>query len=395
MDAELIPPVLIDDDGELDEVRRLLDELEIEYAVASSSGSDRASLLISNARHALARATGVAADRSLSGGFHLVVAEKISRRAQRELERVRPDFLVQRPVDPAPLRLVVLHALYSGPERRRSPRVAMSAVVRCRAGVVSRAATLVELSQSGCRLTSGQTLRCGQLLTVIVPRELTVSRRLSIEGCVVAVAPAGELDPRRQAYSIQFQRVDAETRRALREVMVMHGLGSAILQPHPRPGSVEGDHGASACAEASEDAPAAASASEMDAALTTPSERRVGPRGKFKRRVLAAARGGANILIGRDLSVGGMRVDPHPALNVGDDFKLVIHGHVRKHPLVVKAFVARDEGGDGCVLQFHAMTSQASAQLERIIDSLPCLRSPGRGGAAGPNVVVSEVVEDS
>jgi hypothetical protein len=90
-----------------------------------------------------------------------------------------------------------------------------------------------------------------------------------------------------------------------------------------------------------------------------------------------------------------MRVDPHPALNVGDDFKLVIHGHVRKNPVVVKAFVARDEGGDGCVLQFHAMTPQASAQLERIIDSLPCLRSSGRGDAAGPNVVVSEVVVES
>jgi hypothetical protein len=395
MDAELIPPVLIDDDGELDEVRRLLDELEIEYAVAGSSGCDRASLLISNARHSLARATGTAADRPLSGVFHLVVAEKISRRAQRELERVRPDFLVQRPVDPAALRLVVLHALYSGPERRRSPRVAMSAVVRCRAGLVSRAATLVELSERGCRLTSGQTLRCGQSLAVIVPRELTVSRRLSIEGCVVAVAPAGELDPRRQAYSIQFQRVDAERRRALREVMVMHGLGSAILQPRLRPGSLEAEDGAPACAEACEDAPAAASASELEASPTTPSERRVGPRGKFKRPVLASAGGCANVLIGRDLSVGGMRVDPHPALNVGDDFKLVIHGHVRKNPVVVKAFVARDEGGDGCVLQFHAMTPQASAQLERIIDSLPCLRSSGRGDAAGPNVVVSEVVEES
>jgi hypothetical protein len=395
MDAELIPPVLIDDDGELDEVRRLLDELEIEYSVAGGSECDRASLLISNSRHALARATGIASDRPLSGGFHLVVAEKISRRAQRELERVRPDFLVQRPVDPAALRLVVLHALYSGPERRRSPRVAMSAVVRCRAGVVSRAATLVELSDRGCRLTSGQTLRCGQTLAVVVPRELTLSRRLSIEGCVVAVAPAGELDPRRQAYSIQFQRVDAETRRALREVMVMHGLGSAILQPRARPGSLEAEDGASACAEAREDAPAAASASEMDASLTTPSERRFGPRGKFKRPVLAASSGCANVLIGRDLSIGGMRVDPHPALNVGDDFKLVIHGHVRKNPVVVKAFVARDEGGDGCVLQFHAMTPQVSAQLEKIIDSLPCLRSSGRGDAARPNVVVSEVVEES
>ena len=390
METQLIPPVLIDDDGELDEVRRLLDELEIEFVTAAGSDAERASLLVSNARKALARASGVASDRALVGAFHLVVADKISKRAQRELERVRLDFLVQRPVDPAALRLVVLHALYSGPERRRAPRVAMSAVVRCRAGVVSRPATLVELSQSGCRLTSGQKLETGQSLAVIVPRDLTGSRRLSIEGRVVAVAPAGELDPRRQAYSVQFQRVDAGTRKALRAVMVMHGLGSAILQPRTRPGSLQGDLEPPTRAAASEDAPAG----EMGASPKERSERRAGPRGKFKRPVLAAARGCSNILIGRDLSLGGMRVDPHPELNVGDELKLVIHGHLRKHPLVVKASVARDEGDDGCVLQFHAMSPHASAQLEGIVDSLPRLRSPGPGGDAGPNVVVSELVEE-
>jgi hypothetical protein len=37
-----------------------------------------------------------------------------------------------------------------------------------------------------------------------------------------------------------------------------------------------------------------------------------------------------------------MRVDPHPELNVDDQFKLVIHGQLCRHPLVVNASVARD-----------------------------------------------------
>ena len=386
MDAELIAPVIIDDDGELDDVRRVLDELGIEFAAPASGGPDCAQLLISNARSALARAIGSSTEDLLSGGFHLVVTEKISRRAQRELERVCPDFLVQRPVDRSALRLVVLHALYSGPERRRSPRVAMSAVVRCRAGVVSRAVTMVELSQSGCRLTSGQTLRCGQALTIIIPRDLTSSYRLSIEGRVVAVAPAGDLDARRQAYSIQFQRVDAKTKRTLRGVMVMHGLGSAILRRRPRPGSSEDVRGTHEDAARSEGADAAAPAEEMDvpSSETDPLpasalERRAGPRGTFKRPVLAAAKGCANVLVGRDLSIGGMRVDPHPALHVGDEFKLIIHSHACEHPLLVKASVARDEGDDGCVLQFHRMSPRSSEELERVVD--PRRRSLRRGRA--------------
>ena len=75
--------------------------------------------------------------------FRIVVADKLTKALQRELERSRPDFLVRRPFHPAALRLLILHALYAGPERRASARVALSAAIRFRTSVFSRAATLV------------------------------------------------------------------------------------------------------------------------------------------------------------------------------------------------------------------------------------------------------------
>ena len=69
------------------------------------------------------------------------------------------------------------------------------------------------------------------------------------------------------------------------------------------------------------------------------SERRRAPRHAYSRPVLAAGGGAARILIGRDLSSGGMRVAPCANLSVGDALKLVIYGPAGRPPLVIRAVV--------------------------------------------------------
>jgi len=59
---------------------------------------------------------------------------------------------------------------------------------------------------------------------------------------------------------------------------------------------------------------------------------------------------------------------------------------------VVKAVVARDEGTQGCVLHFRALSAATRTRLEAIVRELPSAR-PADAGTRGPNVVVSEVVE--
>jgi hypothetical protein len=120
--------------------------------------------------------------------------------------------------------------------------------------------------------------------------------------------------------------------------------------------------------------------------------RRRSPRGTYTRSILATRAGRAQVLIGRDLSTGGMRVNPDPQLLVGQELKLVIYGVAGREPVVVKAVVARDEGRDGCVLRFPGLSADARSRLEAIVSALPDTRAAD-AGARAPNVVVSEVVE--
>ena len=253
---EIPAPILIADDGELTEVRRLVDEMGLDVVEPGTGRACRAALRISNVRHALARHDARDPGRPDTDCFDIVVAERISWGLRRELERTRPEFLLERPVDPGVLRLLIGHALERAPERRRL----------------------------------------------------------------------------RAAYE--------------------------------RPGS-------------DPERPA----------------RRRAARGRYERSVLATNATGARVLIGCDLSIGGMRVAPQASLAVGDAVKLVVHGGGGCAPVVVKAVVARDEGRDGLVLRFEGLSAAAGASLERIVAALPDSR-PADAGPSGPNVVVSELVEE-
>ena len=112
----------------------------------------------------------------------------------------------------------------------------------------------------------------------------------------------------------------------MRGLLERHALGSgswfyapASAQPRPRTcrrawGGAGGVCGTTCSASVGAKAPLrprAAARLAAPALLTT---------------VLAAGGGGARILIGRDLSSGGMRVAPCANLSVGDALKLVIYG---------------------------------------------------------------------
>ena len=376
MVSEIVAPVLIADDGELREVRQLLDALDVPYTEIGREAPTGPPLLISNVRHAFAAAVaGVGPDR-VSGRFHVVVTEKLSRTMQQEMRRLSADFLLERPVDPLSLRLLVLHALYGGPERRRAERAAMSAVVKYRTGLATRRATLVDLSPNGCRLMTRRELAPGERLSLRLPRELTGGRPLQLRGLVVAVDRLGDVDPGAHAASVAFSDLGAPSRRRVREVMAAHGIGAGVLRPHAR------DERPTPAAEPRTPSPR----SDCEAP-----ERRGGPRAVFERSVLAAGRGGSRVLIGRDPSSGGMRVAPDLHLALGDSFNLVIHGPGGRRPIVVRATVTRDDGEAGCLLRFDDPSPSGRTTLEEIVAALPLL--PEEAGRPGPNVVVSEVVE--
>ena len=377
MTTDQLCVVRVSDDGELGDVRSLLDELGVDWVSGDDQPERATALWIGNPRRLVAARSGAA---EAVAPFRIVVADKLTKTLQRELERERPEFLVSRPIHPAALRLLILHALYVGPERRSSPRVALTGAIRFRTGVFGRPAQLVELSGGGCRMVAKEVPAPGEQVTVVLPRELTQAAVLHLSGRIVAADPAGGWGPGEQACSVAFEDVAPETRRALRALM--ERVSATAMEPRPERARKQPPAPAREPA-----APVAPVASEE------PGERRRASRRAYARPVLASGSGHARILIGRDLSSGGMRVAPDADLRVGDEFKLVVYGPAGHDPLLLRARVMRDDGESGCVLGFRDLPPQAAALLEQWTELLPNLGAAPDGGA-GTSSVVSERVDD-
>ena len=372
MSAEL-SPVAIADDGEFEDVRRLLDKLGVDF-VNGRLEAPETLLRISNPRNACEQDVGAGNNPGQHSPFHIVILDEDSQSLRHELKSGGFDFIVQRPVHPAALRLLILHALYSGPERRSKARVAMDAEVKLKSGLLPRAAMLRQLSEKGCGLVSEKAVDVGNQTTVVFPRKLMGSSSLSLEGRVVASVPLDDDPSESHEISIVFRPPKTEVRERLVSLMASQGVGSASLRPKlTRP---------STRSPATFQAPPQTDSSSSD--------RRRSIRKNYRRPVLASAKGAVHTIIGRDLSTTGMRVAADARLSRGDEFKLVIYGSAGRTPLMVKAEVVRNDGPAGCALRFRDVGTSAAASLEEMVELLPQVA----GAQVAPNLVVSEIVQD-
>ena len=131
-----------------------------------------------------------------------------------------------------------------------------------------------------------------------------------------------------------------------------------------------------------------------DAAAVRGDERRTHDRVAFETPVAAAGSEGPFVLIGRDLSPGGMRIERHPDLALGDRLELVLHGPTGGDPIRVDAEVARDDGPSGFGLVFDRLTGDDGERLEKMVACLPDVESLEDGELAGLGAILSEIVEE-
>jgi len=399
-------PVIIVDDGELTDVRQLLAGFAVGFREEKSlervTEAAACDLLVTSAPRALASRTGGPAGAGPPCRLHVVVYDTISRTVHRVLAQSGCDVVIGRPVHPAVFRLLLEHAIYSGPERRRRGRAAMLAPVKLKFGRRVREATLIQLSVRGCGLVSGVEAAVGQDLEVIFPPELTGGVRLGLAGRVLAVGAPVSSDGPGHRIAVGFGSSDVAERKLLVDVMKRHALGfpgrAASPTAAPRSGAIEAAP-AETTVELADAVPdlADAAAELADAAQgdsTADSDPRAGPRKLYPRRVLAAGFGETRMLIGRDLSLGGMRVRPVPGLQLGDEFKIALYGSGEHAALVLKAVVARDDGWAGLVLHFRDVKGRPAAGLAALVEELPASRAAKGAEARAPGVVVSEILED-
>jgi hypothetical protein len=356
--------------------------------------------------------------RARAKAVRIAVLDRNSRTLRTLLRRSGVDLVVRRPVHPAALRLVLVHALYRGPERR-TRRVAVGAPVRFRAGLLKRDGMLADLSMRGCLLLSRHSVRVGQGIVIWVPDPATDGRSFALRGSIVRTTTT---DRGERGFGVDFGKVAKALVPQLKAAVTAHLDGPAagsreLVSPAIARAQAAPPEATTQAADATQPVTYSYSSggsvrrevvrahadfqrglvpdSRCDGADATESsdteERRIAARHAFAgRRIVALGEQAARVLIGRDLSVGGMRVDRAPNLEPGQVLQLAIHVTAGETPLVVRAEIVRDDGARGFALRFCNLGASAERYLAKMVGSLPVLEEGGEGGAG---LVVSEIID--
>lgn len=381
------PAVLLLDDGELDDVQELLQESAIPFARIRGGAIVKGTppprdLLIATPRRI--DAVDDAIGDSLNPPVRVMVVNEDSNALRDQLRRNGFDYLVRRPVHTEALRLMILHCCYKGEERRSETRVAVGFEVSYRTGMLTRRGTLVDLSARGCRLLTRQRVDRGKRIKVMIPEALDASEPLTVMGRVVRVEGDKEDGEDVFRLGIHFETASDEACELLGHLIEDLARGPATLRPGAdrisRPADVAGAD-SRAGAEAASDAE-----SDRD-------ERRAARRARYGQTIPAFGNRALSVLVGRDLSVGGMRVQREAEIEIGDRLHLAIYAEAREEPLLIWGTVDRDDGDEGLFVLFDAVDAETAQCLERLVADLPTIESLHDSEAAAMGTVLSEIVE--
>jgi len=487
-----IPSVLILDDGELDDVQRILEDLEVDFgrvqggAIAPNTPHPK-SLLMATPR----RISAVSAIREGSGGedppVRVVVVDQDSKTLRDQLRRVGFDFLVRRPVHPEALRLLVMHSLYRGDEKRREPRVAVGLEISFQSGEIPRRATLVDLSTGGCRLISPFELEVGRLILVTLPESLGAAEAVTLEGRILRSSYDKRIgEDGMHSAAVKFENLSSDLRNELEWIIedkvggpptISTGLepgqagaapsvatakptytlkrpgerrpvrrtllekDSAVLKSDPRSeGAVSTASGRRTSAVAVEQErpplsvpvevkmartetpahePVAESAHDPVAEIAAPQsgeslvqaaesiehgvapapavaadDRRATPRHPYAAKIPAFGTRALRVLVGRDLSVGGMRIESNPDLEIGDRLHLAIYGDASEEPFLVWGTILRSDGRGGTAVAFDPVHPTIAKQLEALVASLPAIESLHDTEVTAMGTVLTEIINE-
>ena len=307
------------------------------------------------------------------------------------LQRAAIELIVRRPVHPEALRLLIVHFLYRGPEKRQARRVSIGASVRIRTGLRRRPAILTDLSVSGCRLRCDEWIPAGTRVSISIPAEIACGKRLTLSGRVVH----NDRSAAGTAVSVEFPALSAKLAERLKGTISAHTAGPAVCE-----GAAAGVCAETAAPRPSEPAAVAVGADDEPTLAPTADpgfsvnrdERRSSPRRDFPKQVVAQGLGVTRVLIGRDISLGGMRVEPHAEVCLGDDLEIAVHLRAHGEPLIIQARIERDDGEDGLLLMFHDLSESAASCLRRMLNFLPIIEVRNEG-AEGAGIMVSEILE--
>ena len=303
------------------------------------------------------------------GAGTLALIEGGAAGAFKRLGRQGFDFVVQRPVRDRALRMLVEAMIYRDVEHRNLDRVPVGAPVTFHTGAERFSATLLETSRAGCRLEwEGEIVR-GTRLTLRIPPPRGQRRSLKLAGRVLRVERVDGDAGVRSVFSVGYETLGRRTARRLDAFIEARASSLVQLTPLERKA-----------------APAPTALEDLH------EERRAHPRRALSSDVVALsdAEHGCAVLLGTELSLGGMYVGPHADLEEGDAVDLEIHSSTTDVSVAVSARVLRDDGPRGLALVFEDLSDDDRDGLGSLLaESGGAIRSAAPGPGAPFPVVVA------
>ena len=344
------PEVLIVDDGELVLARRLLRELEVPYwhlAGKSIQTLPRPTqVLIATSKLASRLDISRTRPKPGEGPTWIAVVPSGSKSQSRVLRQAGFDFLVPDNVHPAPMRLLLARGVYDGANTQRVQRVPFGGEASYVSRLIRHKVILVDISPRGCRFLAKRPPKRGAEITLQIPGD---DSPLQLNGKVVRLAPGAREGGvvEETAVGVHFGPITGVKKERLKALLVEHWTGPQAY----------GDLGRMHYHVAE----------ETDLLDTSPGQ----PRAVFDQSVDAFCTGTTRVLVARDLSEGGLRVEPGSGLRVGARLRLALPVGRREEPVLIEAHVARDEAEKGLVLFFDWMDDSERQRLKQLIDKLP------------------------
>jgi hypothetical protein len=394
---DLPSDALMIDDGELDDVHALLVELGAspvrEHAdpAAFRGWAVPPRLLVVSASCAarLRVPPEAAADRVVT----VAVAEADSLTLRGMLRRQGFQYVVRRPVHPEALRLLLMRVLYRGREQRSVQRLPFGHGISWRTGWAQRPGMLTEISVDGCRVLCPRAPELGSRLTIRIPRQVADGRALSLTGCVVRrELGVGSSAEARDLFAVRFEDLSRRAQPRLAVILQEREIGPATLPGRAKQERAEVRRPGRLRLQLAE--PRSAKRPE---AVTPPSERRGSTRGSLVEQVVALdpdTERVKQVLFGRDLSIGGMRIEPHPELALGDRIRLALYEPSSPEAILLDATVHRDDRELGLALRFDDLAPEVRDRLERMISELPSIDGPVAEEELPKPLVVAEIVSE-
>jgi hypothetical protein len=418
------PRILLVDDGELSEVAMMLERLHVDHVRLRGGQVEDdlpppSHLLIATARRASAVRRGSPPGLPEGRPLRIIAVDEDSTAMRRMLRRMGFHLLVRRGVHPEVWRLLTERALFQGPERRREKRQPIVAPISLSAYRESREdgsfapaqaahALLVDISNRGCRLSTDELLEPGSRIALSIRLDDLGGEVLQLRGRLVRSSTDASSSAHGYTAAMLFDSDLAEGDRMLLSQLLNDlsvGPGSITYGPAEALPPCESPTIPGLTLDAETDPAIHAGVKiEIDkraAADSSPAEvidlsRRRSPRGSFTNSIVAEAdehnASQSRVLMGRDLSAQGMRVERASGIAVGDRFTLALYGPAQQQPFLIDARVARDDGNDGFGLTFVDLPTEIVRELEKLVACLPDIESLEAGEAGGLGSVISEIV---